>query len=275
MLKEAVQVRPRDDDGAPVGGCGGPQERRRHAGAPGSAAPHRADTAETLAAALRGAAPEEVPGRLCSVAVELLPVAGASVSLRSEGLPVLVGASDETAAGMAEMQATLGEGPCACAAETTEPVLAGDLTAGPDVARWPVYAHEATAAGVRAAYSLPLGDAVVCVGTLDLYGTGPGELAGPDLHTARLLASALTVALMSLPRGEEEVGRSGGFWLGGLTAEHDEIHQAIGMIMAQLGVGADEALARLRGHAFACGRTALEAAHDVVGHRRRFDDDSL
>ncbi|MEU6550530.1 GAF and ANTAR domain-containing protein [Streptomyces sp. NPDC046915] len=264
-------MRPRDD-GARLGGSGGAGEERRPPGVPGNAAPHFEDPAEALAAAVRGATAEQVPERLCAAAVELLPVTGASVSLRSEGVPVLVGASDDTAAGVAEMQATLGEGPCVCAAETTAAVFAGDLTAGQDMARWPVYAQQATGAGIRAAYSLPLGDSTVCVGTFDLYGTDPGELAGPDLHTARLLAGALTTALMSLPR-DEEVGRADGFWLGGLTTGHNEIQQAIGMIMAQLGIDADEALARLRGHAFACGRTALEMAHDVVAHRERFHEE--
>ncbi|WP_307783712.1 ANTAR domain-containing protein [Streptomyces spinoverrucosus] len=45
------------------------------------------------------------------------------------------------------------------------------------------------------------------------------------------------------------------------------------MVMAQLGVGADEALARLRGHAFARGLTVLDLAHDVVAHRERFERD--
>lgn len=259
------------DDGAFADGFGGPREGQPRTGTPGSPAPHREDPAEVLAAALHGVPPEEVPRRLCAVAVELMPVAGASVSLRSEGLPVLVGASDDTAAGMAQMQATLGEGPCLSAAESAAPVYAGDLTAGPDRARWPVYAQQAAGLGMRAAYSLPLGDTAVCVGTLDLYGAAPGSLTGPDLRTARLLAGALTAALMSLPRGGAETGRSGGVWLGGLTTEHSVIQQAIGMIMAQLGIAADEALARLRAHAFACGRTAPEMAHDVIGHRTRFD----
>ncbi|MFF4487521.1 GAF and ANTAR domain-containing protein [Streptomyces sp. NPDC001544] len=260
-------MRPRDD-GAHADGFGGPQQGRHPTRAPGDPAPDRADPARALADAVRGAAPEELPRRLCAAAVELLPVAGASVSLLSEGLPVLVGASDDHAVGMAEMEATLGEGPCVCAAETTAPVFAGDLTGGPAVARWPVYAQQATAVGVRAAYSLPLGDTTVCVGTLNLYGTDPGELAGPDLHTARLLASALTTALTSLHRDDADAGR-----LGGLTHEHSAIQQAIGMVMAQRGVDAGEALARLRGRAFACGRTVLEVAHDVVGHRTRFDRD--
>ncbi|MFE9448890.1 GAF and ANTAR domain-containing protein [Streptomyces sp. NPDC006739] len=228
--------------------------------------------AEAIAERLRGAALHEVPDRLCGLAVELLPVCGASVSLLSEGLSVPVGASDEAAAGMAEMQTSLGDGPWQRAAEHARPVLAGDLTAGRDVLRWPVYAEQATAAGIRATYSLPLGNETVCLGTFDLYSATPGPLSAHDLRVARLVAGVLTVALSSLPCAQEDTIDPASSWLSGLTSEHDQIHQAVGMIMAQLGVTAEEALARLRGHAFSHGRTALETAHDVVRHRERLED---
>ena len=51
------------------------------------------------------------------------------------------------------------------------------------------------------------------------------------------------------------------------ATDHDKVYQAIGMIMAQLGVDADEATARLRARAFTQGRTVLEVARDVVAHR--------
>jgi AmiR/NasT family two-component response regulator len=43
-----------------------------------------------------------------------------------------------------------------------------------------------------------------------------------------------------------------------------EVHQATGMILAQLNVPATEAFFRLRAHAFATGRTVQDVAHDVV-----------
>ncbi len=330
---------------------------------------------------VRDAPPREVPGRLCAVALRLLPVSGASVSLRAAGLPVRLCASGERAAYLSEIQATLGDGPCVEAGASGAPVLARDLTAAADAARWPVYAQQATAAGVRAVYALPLGAAGSCVGTLDLYRDTPGGLTGAELSTARLVAGVMTTALMALPHGvdyEEEdepghaagdtagdpagaprgtlpgtppgtlpgIGRPSGaaappgirravrparalrparavsparatargpparrhghrsrrrprpaphldadgdgdgigsetdaarrwmrHWLGGLGGDHDEVHQAVGMIMAQLGVGADEALARLRAHAFVHGRTAREVAHAMVTHRERIDRD--
>lgn len=229
--------------------------------------------ADVLAESVRGVRPGEIPARLCHVAVELLPVTGASVSLHSDGMPVQLGASSAQAAYVTEIQATLGDGPCQSAAESGTPVLACDLTAGRDVQRWPVFAQQATAAGVRAVYSMPLGTDTVCVGTLDLYRDTPGELTEPDLRTARLVAGMMTVALMALPHAEEAGDSGDERWLSGLATEHDQVYQATGMIMAQLGVGTDEALARLRAHAFAHGRTALDVGRDVVAHRLRLDRD--
>lgn len=227
--------------------------------------------AGAIAAGLRGAGPAAVPGRLCTVAVALLPVDGASVSLRGDAmpLPVHLAASGPCAARLAQLQATLGDGPCRQVLETGRPVLARDLAAADCAHRWPVFAQQALGTGVRAVYALPLGSDDVCVGTLDLYRAAPGSLTARQLQVARLVAGVMTVALMDLPYGVPEGDEEP--WLSGLAADHDRVHQAVGMIMAQLGVGADEALARLRGDAFAHGRTALEVALDVVSHRRRFD----
>jgi hypothetical protein len=228
---------------------------------------------DVIAEGVRDAEPEDIPRRLCGVAVELLPVADASVALHSEGVPVRLSASSERAARLSEIQATLGDGPCLYAARAGVPVLACDLTTGRDAGRWPVLAQQVTAAGVRAIYSIPLGNEAVCVGTLDLYRDTPGELTPRELRTALLVAGVMTVALMELPRGNENGGPGPEPWLGGLAKEGDEVYQAVGMIMAQLGVDAADALARLRAHAFAKSRTALELSRDVIAHRTRFDRD--
>ncbi|WP_081238475.1 GAF and ANTAR domain-containing protein [Streptomyces viridosporus] len=254
-------VRPRDDPGGDPG-----QGRFR-----GSDDHGHERAADAIAARVRGAEPGEVPGRLCTMAVELLPVDGASVSLRSEGMPVQLGASSTHAAYLAQLQATLGDGPCRWALQTRAPVLVRDLTAESCVHRWPVFAQQALVAGVRAVYAIPLGSDSVCVGTLDLYRDTPGGLTDEQLRVARLVAGVMTAALMELPHGEEYGLQGGEPWLSGLAVDQDTIYQAVGMIMAQLGIGADEALARLRGDAFAHDRTALDVARDVVAHRRRFD----
>ncbi|MDT0474258.1 GAF domain-containing protein [Streptomyces sp. DSM 41014] len=234
-------MRPRHDHGEPGGG--------------------RDPAAEAIAGWLWGAAPAEVPERLCLAAVGLLPVTGASVSLYSRGLPVRLGASSRQAARLGDLQATLGDGPCHTAAATRGTVLADDLTRAPDAARWPVFAQQAVEAGVRAVFALPLGTAAVCVGTLDLHRAEPGRLDAAELRTARVLAQVTTAALTGLARDGEP-------WPGGT---HVEIHQATGVVMAQLGISAAPALARLRAHAFAEDRTILDLAHEVMRGRVRFD----
>jgi len=63
-------------------------------------------------------------------------------------------------------------------------------------------------------------------------------------------------------------------WLASSLEVADErifVHQATGMVSAQLDCGVDEALLRLRGHAYAAQRPIDEVAADVVAGRLRFD----
>lgn len=253
--------------------AGRPREAHPDREAGHAAEPDHVRISDVIAEGVRGADPGEIPGKLCVAAVRLLPVADASVSLRSNGMPVQLSSSSPRAERLSELQATLGDGPCTSAAKAGATVLASDLTSGRDADRWPVFAQQATAAGVRAVYSMPLGNDTVCVGTLDLYRDVPGELTRRELRIAELVASVMTVALTALPRGQENGPEGDNRWLSGLAKAHDEVYQAVGMIMVQLGVDSDEALARLRADAFSHSRTALEVAHDVVWHLKRFDSD--
>ncbi|MCI3274843.1 GAF and ANTAR domain-containing protein [Streptomyces cylindrosporus] len=272
-----MAVRPHDErhgfpgDEPRSGGDGtGPSgdETRGSRPAPGV---DRIRAAEVVAEEMRGARPEEIPARLCRLAARLVPVSGASVSLRSDGTAVRISASGEAAVHLAEVQSTLGDGPCQAACAAGEPVLANDLTAGRDAGRWPVFAQQATAAGVLAAYSVPLGPGGDCFGTFDLYRDTPGELTEEELRVVLLVAGVMTVALMDIPWDEYGDGE-GERWLEGLAADH-EVNQATGVVMAQLGVDADVALTRLRARAFARDRTVVELARDVVARRERFDRD--
>jgi AmiR/NasT family two-component response regulator len=51
---------------------------------------------------------------------------------------------------------------------------------------------------------------------------------------------------------------------------HHVVHQASGMVAAQLGEPVAEALVRLRAHAFARERPLIDVARDVVDRRLRF-----
>lgn len=228
--------------------------------------------ADELAGCVRGASPHNVPARLCEVCLRLLPVSGVSLSVTGDGsgMRATLCASDEVAAQLAEIQYTLGEGPCVQAGDLRAPVFAADLTDGPDSRRWPLFAAQAVQAGARAVFSVPLGGVVRALGTLDLYRETVGSLTPREVRIALLAADAITLAVTALHRRSEDA-EGVVAWLEGAEADREEVYQAAGMIMVQLGVDADEALARLRARAFAQGRTATDVARDIVNRTLDID----
>ncbi|MEV0219842.1 GAF and ANTAR domain-containing protein [Streptomyces sp. NPDC050704] len=241
-----------------------------------SEAHDRRRVTDTFTAAAARASAQEVPALLCRACTDLLPVSGASISIAAAGSSVraLWCASDRTAARLAEAQYTLGDGPCQNALDRVAPVLAADLTQGPDARRWPVFAQQALALGVRAVFSLPLGTSVLAVGTLDLYRDTTGPLSDRDLRLALLTRDAVTFAVLNLHSGGDGHDRANGAgvasWVDAAEADHTEVHQAVGMVMVQLGVDPQQALDRLRARAFTQGRTVTEVAQDVLARVLRF-----
>ena len=69
-------------------------------------------------------------------------------------------------------------------------------------------------------------------------------------------------------------GLSGYRPLDGLSDSRAEVYQATGMISVQLGVSLEEALVRLRAHAFAAGAPLDDIAADVVRRLLRFDPEA-
>ncbi|MDG4865951.1 GAF and ANTAR domain-containing protein, partial [Streptomyces sp. T-3] len=241
-----------------------------------------------LTAATNGAARRDVPLALCRACLDLLPLTGASVSLTAPGaVQALWCASDPIAGRLAEAQYTLGEGPCRSALDLVAPVLAADLTGGPDFRRWPVFAQQAMEMGVRAVFSLPLGAGVLAIGTFDLYRDSVGALSEHELRIALMVRDALTFAVLNLQHVAdlEPPHRSGGHdspdgsgvasWVEAAEADHTEVHQAVGMVMAQLETDPQQALDRLRAHAFAEGRTVTEVARDVIDRALRFQAEAV
>ncbi|WP_405724676.1 GAF and ANTAR domain-containing protein [Streptomyces sp. NBC_00028] len=226
----------------------------------------RARIARELTSAVAGAHAAAMPDALCRACVTLLPeVSGLSASIagRDERTSIVLFASDEIASLLAETQFTLGEGPCTEAMRLRAPVLASDLTRGPDARRWPLFAVQAAKAGVEAAFSVPLAGAAGPLGTLDLYRQTPGDMSNGHLRTALLVADALTLALSALDHASTDLAEVV-TWLQGAESDREEIHQATGMIMVQLGVSAQEALLRLRARAFAQDQTSADVARAII-----------
>ena len=90
-----------------------------------------------------------------------------------------------------------------------------------------------------------------------------------------VLVRALTfaeVAMQGLLDGG--TGGSGSDLFDDLQGNRFEVYQAQGMIMAQLGISAEEALMRLRAHAYARGLRAIDVAHDVLARKLTLESDA-
>ncbi|QFU91861.1 GAF and ANTAR domain-containing protein [Amycolatopsis sp. YIM 10] len=206
-------------------------------------------------------------GVVCAVAVEQLEVDAAAVTVRTNALSQdLIAASGTWAESLEELQYTVGEGPGIAAFEAGEPVLTGDL--GAAATRWPGFAEEIAANGVGAVFAFPLQAGAIRMGTLTLYRRRPGALTASDLGDAAILAEMTTTALVADSRGTETTAS----WAKEDTPGfYDEVNIATGMLAAQLQISLQDALLRLRAHAFSQHLPLTEVAQAVLNRQLRFD----
>jgi hypothetical protein len=194
--------------------------------------------------------------RICRACVDGLDIDGAALSLltASESRQTLW-ASDPVAELLEDLQFTLNEGACIEAARTGRSVLVTERS------------------DVSALFALPLQWGALNLGVLDLYRDTPGGLSAAQWRDA--IAAVDTATLLLLGQRTEPPSGGGHIeaWLHGTTSYRAEIHQATGMVMDQLGVSATDALARLRGHAFAQQQLLIDVARDVVTRKMVFTDD--
>jgi hypothetical protein len=204
--------------------------------------------------------------RLCECCVRLLEVDGAAISMLPQGVPWgTVGSSGETSRRLDELQFTFGEGPCLDALTSSQTVMAADLEAT-DESRWPAFSGAVLELGVRAVFALPIATAGLNVGALDLFRRRPGALTHLQARGATLAAEAAgrpvrELLASALQGGHDADHQPAAAW------ERVEVYQATGMLIDRLGVGAAEALMRLRGYAFGHDLTASEVAWGIIGHR--------
>jgi hypothetical protein len=213
---------------------------------------------------------EELVHRLCRFAVDEMALSGCALVLMSgaESASVLAGAGRH-ARTVTGLQMELGEGPCLDAHAHGVPVLLPDLSAE-SAHRWPAFAAAALAAGVHAEFSLPLTVGPGGIGTFDLCRDRTGMLS--DEHMADALVTADIARDAVLYQQYATSGPGLPELLAAADTDRIVIHQATGMIAAQLDDTIANAVARLRAAAFASGRPMYDLAQDVVERRVRFDD---
>jgi hypothetical protein len=232
---------------------------------------------------------QEIARRVCEACVAGLDVDGAAISVQTAAASRrTLWATDWVVVVLEDLQFTLNEGVCVEAATSGLPVIVEDL-GREGGRRWPVFAAEvAERTPAQALFALPLRWGAVTIGVLDLYRLRTGGLAAgqwQDLLRAVEVAALLLLGVRTRPRpdshvvpGAERVDSGypegvGEDWMNGGLFRRPEIHQATGMVLAQLGIGPEEALARMRALAYGEQRLLIDVARDVVARRMVFTEE--
>ena len=207
--------------------------------------------------------------RLCEVCAEVTGLSGAGIMLMSGDVPQgSVCTTDAVSDLIEQLQYELGEGPCVDAYHHDRPILEPDLV-HPATPRWLGFSGPAIDAGVRAVFGFPLEVGAVRLGALNLYRDRPGALSY-EQHADALVMSDVAAQAVLVLQADASPGKLAAALEEGADF-HYVVHQASGMVAAQLDVSVGQALIRLRAYAFGNDRPLSEVAEEVVDRSLRFD----
>jgi len=209
-------------------------------------------------------------GALCRAAVARLGVSGTVLTVDISGWPEVKYATDALGERLTELQVTVGEGPAVDVRRGGGPALVADLDAPSSQARWPLFAPLAVEAGAGSLFALPLCVGAIRVGVLSLYRIEAGPLDNVTLTDSLAFAE---LALRLLLDEQAELNTAGGVAEDILPLHNPRVHQATGMVAAQLDVGMADAFVHLRARAFAEQVPLGDLAAEVVARRLRFGRD--
>ena len=199
---------------------------------------------------------------LCTPFLTQLRITGAAISIFGGAAPeTLVCASDPLAARLDELQFDLGEGPRWEALRTRLPVLVPDVHDTHPYS-WPVFSKAVLDTEAAALFVFPLTLGALDLGVVELHRAKPGNLSHTDHAAAVVLAGRTAWELLRRVLSVNSADTDPA--VDAALMSRREIHQATGMVLAQSGVSAADALLLLRAHAFANSMTLREAADEVL-----------
>jgi hypothetical protein len=169
------------------------------------------------------------------------PATSATITLRRDGRPTLVAASDPRAAECDETEYAADEGPCLSSIDLGEIVHVPDLA---HETRWPAWRAVTQRNGYASAAALPRSVRPGAHIALNLYATEPNSwneaaIAVADIY-ADEIARAVTLSLRTADQAELNAD------LRAALVSRAVIDQAIGVVMAENRCTADDAMAILR-----------------------------
>jgi hypothetical protein len=224
----------------------------------------RSDRSVRIAVSFARQAAVAPKSKWCAACAEVLDVTGVGITLmgRDQAGPICV--SNGSVAALEDLQFTTGEGPCRDAYGTNVPTIVAHLDAIASL-RWPAFIDLATTCGIGGVFAYPMTANQATVGVLTVYQRHAGELTVSQHDDCLALCEVLAETILSLQSDETDGQLAAG--LDQAVAYRAEIYQASGVVAFQLSISPDEALLRIRGHAFATGDPVATVAADVLAHR--------
>ncbi|MFD6417713.1 GAF and ANTAR domain-containing protein [Streptomyces sp. NPDC060194] len=222
--------------------------------------------ARVFAAAAEGDL-DELPVRLCRAALDELPAQAASLALVPDSpARQLLAACGPGALRVEELQFETVEGPCVTAVRTGAPVVVPDL--GHETTPWPLFGAlvREQVPAVRAIHAFPLAlEPGPPFGTLDLLFHRPTPPAPWLTDRGQAVASAISLVLLRAYGDLPDEDAPAPWERGPDSREHwMSSHLAAGILAQRLGIGTDEALARIRAQAFLSGEPLPRIAAQVI-----------
>ncbi|MFD0305248.1 ANTAR domain-containing protein [Streptomyces sp. NPDC127119] len=209
-----------------------------------------------------------------------LPLAACTDMLGLDGLGLLLSPTDhpaelvqahgERTAALEDLQQVQGQGPSLDAARHANMLLLpdiGELAAD----RWPGLPAAIEALDVHAVFCFPLRIGVIALGVLTGHRTRPGPMDPDQLTNALGLVNILAQIIITTAARPDQAQLA---LLDEPGLHFAEVHQATGMLAAQLGIHPDQALIQLRGYAFSHSHPLLDVARDILARRLHLNPDS-
>ncbi|QEU93375.1 GAF and ANTAR domain-containing protein [Streptomyces kanamyceticus] len=165
-----------------------------------------------------------------------------------------------------DLQYTVGEGPTLDAARTGHTVAESDLNAA-SADRWPLFTPAACELSARAVIAVPLLLGVATAGVLTGARTTPGPFTTAQRQDLTRFARVALDLVLHTPLQSLTTGTHGP------ELHRAEVHQAAGVLTAHLGISIDEALLRLRAHAWRHNLPLLHVARAIISGHLQFTPD--
>jgi hypothetical protein len=224
----------------------------------------KADPATVFAALAeiiyQGSDTKEMYAAICVAATLIVPGCDhASLLVRQNDRYVTVGASDQLAYHIDQLERQAGDGPCIDAIEAETPQIETDLTTP---TQWPHFAAILLKeTPVRGAMGFRLLVDKRKGAALNLFSRTPNLFDAESAGRAAVLASFSSVAINAVAKGEDATTLRRGL------LSNREIGKAVGMLMALNGLSEDEAFELLRRHSQTLNIKLADVAREVIERR--------